>query len=224
MLCCALQSPLRAAGGDLLEPDGIWGCLMYGHPRLGDERQLLRFRADGRTDTAHPRADGFRIWMPLTKWQAKRHRLSFSDPRTGREFVGDLRRTTLGGTWNTTSMNGGWWCAAVSEDPDLEQAFDSLQRSSTQDLMPPLVAHVLSTPSYPRQAIREGMEGRAVACFLVDSGGAIHDPDFVELSDEVFRATTLRALQASRYRAWIGATELRPGCRVFRYRLDTVYQ
>lgn len=217
-----LQPP-AADSAEFLEPDGIWACLMYGHTRLGDERQLLRFRADGRTDTARPRADGFRIWMPLTEWTARRHRLTFADPRTGREFEGDLRRTTLGGTWNTTMLNGGWWCAAMGEDAQLEHAFDSLERSNTWDLMPPLVANLLATPSYPRQAIRDGKEGRAVACYLVDSAGAIREPDLVELSDEVFRATTLRALRGSTYQGWSGEMAFRPGCRVFSYQLDTVY-
>ena len=209
------------AASSPVEPEGVWGCLIYGHERLGDERILLRFQPDGGTDMARPRADGFRVWLPLTNWTVRRRQLSFSDPRSGREFESDLRKTTLGGTWKTTSMSGGWWCAAI--EWDLDDAFEGLQRAQSTDLMPPLMTDVLATPRYPRQAIREGREGRAVACYTVLADGSIHDPDLVELSHEIFRDTTLNALAASRYRGWTGAARARPGCRAFDYRLDTVY-
>lgn len=219
----ALLTAQGAAHGasDLVEPEGVWGCLIYGHARLGDERVLLRFQPGGRTDMARPRADGFRVWLPLSDWVVKRRELSFHDPRSGREFESDLRKTTLGGTWKTTSMEGGWWCAAIHWD--LEDAFDGLQRAQSTDLMPPLVADVLTAPRYPRQAIRDGREGRAVACYTVRADGSIHEPDLVELSHEIFRDATLNALAASRYRAWTGAALVRPGCRAFNYSLDTVY-
>jgi hypothetical protein len=204
-----------------VEPEGVWGCLIYGHQRLGNERMLLRFQPDGRTDMARPRADGFRVWMPLSEWTVRRRQLSFGDPRSGREFESDLRKTTLGGTWKTTSTDGGWWCSAI--EWDLEEAFDGLQQSRSPDLMPPLVAAVQASPRYPRQAIRDGKEGRAVACFIVDSDGAIREPGLVELSDEIFRHATLQALASSTYRGWVGAATSRPGCRTFDYRLDSIY-
>lgn len=213
----AMRAAAASAG---VEPEGVWACLIYGH-LLGDERLLLRFQPDGRTEMARPRADGFRVWMPLSDWTVKRRKLSFRDPRSEREFESDLGSTTLGGTWNTASMNGGWWCAELEWGP--EQAADELQRARSPDLMPPLVSEVLAAPRYPRRAIREGREGRAVACFIVDAGGSIHEPALVELSDEIFRDTTLRALQSSSYRGWNGAVKARPGCRAFDYRLDSIY-
>lgn len=219
LACCASLAADPCASADWLEPVGIWSCLIYGHPRLGDEQQLLRFQPDGRTDVARPRADGFRVWVPISEWTVRRYRLSFSDPRMGRDFEGDLRRTTLGGTWIASVGTGGWWCASAAGSED---DFESLQRSGVDDLMPPLVGNVMMAPRYPRRAIREAKEGRAVACFIVDSGGRITEPELVELSDEIFADATMQAVQTSKYRGWEHAAVQRPGCRAFDYQLDTI--
>ena len=88
--------------------------------------------------------------------------------------------------------------------------------------MPPLIPQRMATPRYPREAIRNAKQGRAVTCFFVDADGVIIDPQIVELSDEVFRAPTLEALERSRYRSLSDGTVARPGCRSFIYRLDSV--
>lgn len=137
----------------------------------------------------------------------------------GRDFEGDLRRTTLGGTWIASVGTGGWWCARSAGS---EEDFESLQRSGVDDLMPPLVGNIMMSPNYPRSAIREAKEGRAVACFIVDSSGRIMQPEIVELSDEVFADTTLRAVQTSSYMGWAHDVLQRPGCRAFDYRLEAV--
>ena len=118
------------------------------------------------------------------------------------------------------TTTGGWWCAPAS---DSENEFASLQRSGLDDLMPTLVADTVMTPRYPRRAIREAKEGRAVACFIVDSNGQIREPTLVELSDEIFAAPTLRAVETSRYRGWAPDPLSRPGCRTFVFRLDRAY-
>ncbi len=86
----------------------------------------------------------------------------------------------------------------------------------------PLVARMLKAPDYPRQAIREAKEGRAVVCFLVDRNGFVVEPEVVELSDEVFRDPTLQALGKSRFSASEEPVPPRPGCRSYLYRLDAV--
>ena len=90
-------------------------------------------------------------------------------------------------------------------------------------VMPPLIPTTMGTPFYPRQAIREAKEGRAVVCFEVNSAGHISNPEFLELSDEVFRHSTLGALQRSRYKGWNDPTIVRPACRSFQYFLDSIY-
>ena len=202
---------------------GTWKCVLYGHPGLGDERLLLRFSAGGGTDFAPPSADTRRPWRPMSGWQVDSEQvLSFSDPRSGREFQADLTRSTLGGSWRTISLIGGWWCAPVeSVVPDVEIIELGARDEST--LMPPLIPEVMATPQYPLAAIRRGLQGRSVGCFLVDAEGRVLEPDIVELSDEIFREPTLQALAASRYRRWAAADDSRrPGCRSYIFRLDAV--
>ena len=184
---------------------------------LLDERLLLRFGPDGSTAVTRAAHDATaRAWVPLSTWSAIRHSFTFSDSRTGRQFEADLRRETLGGTWRTPSLVGGWWCDAIAAD-DSPAAADAFR---SEALMPPLIPERMATPTYPRQAIRDAKQGRAVACFFVDADGVILDPQIVELSDEVFRAPSLEALGRSRYRGWGAGAISRPGCRSFIYRLD----
>lgn len=210
------EAARRGANADL-DPLGTWRCVVYGHPSLGDERLLLRFGPDGSTAVTRAAHDATaRAWVPLSTWSAIRHSFTFSDSRTGRQFEADLRRETLGGTWRTPSLVGGWWCDAIAAD-DSPAAADAFR---SEALMPPLIPERMATPTYPRQAIRDAKQGRAVACFFVDADGVILDPQIVELSDEVFRAPSLEALGRSRYRGWGAGAISRPGCRSFIYRLD----
>lgn len=201
---------------------GTWKCVLYGHPAFGDEQQLLRFLPDGRTELARPSADRARPWAYLSTWNVdKRQVLTFSDPRTGRRFEADLTRATLGGTWKTLSLIGGWWCSRVGK---VATDVQSTQLASPDDdaLMPPLVPAIMATPVYPSAAIRRGLEGRAVACFFVDADGDVTDPEIIELSDELFRGPTLEALTRSKYRRWTAGTERRPACRSYLFRLEPV--
>lgn len=120
----------------------------------------------------------------------------------------------------TASLAGGWWCS--NADRALANESRTLRRSASDIVEAPLVPKVTATPRYPLQAIREAKEGRAVACFLVNSGGSIIEPEFIELSDEIFRKSSMEALAHSRYQGWDDPALLRPGCRTFIFTLDTV--
>ena len=75
------------------------------------------------------------------------------------------------------------------------------------------------SPSYPREAIKEAKEGRAIVCFLVDASGAVRDPELLELSDPIFATPTLQAIERSRYRPATRSDVMRPGCRHYLYEL-----
>lgn len=212
----AAASP--AAIGDNAEPTGTWSCVIYGHPALGDEHALLRFEADGATVLARLTEESVRRWVPLSRWELKRGTLDFEDFRTGRNFQGRVSPDRVGGTWSTETLIGGWWCGPA--DAAVVTTISGREVAEPLGLMPPLVPERMSMPAYPRLAIRAAKEGRAVACFTVDSSGAVVDPEIVELSDEIFRAPTLAALEDSRYRGWDDERVLRPGCRSFIYRLE----
>lgn len=215
MLAVSDAAEANRRGAPRVDPVGTWRCVVYGHPSLGDERRLFRFGDDGSVATA-PAVETARSWVPLASWQADKHAFTFNDPRTGRRFEADLRRETLGGTWRTASLLGGWWCDAIADDGALAEG-EAIRAVAP---MPPLIPERMATPYYPRQAIREAKQGRVVTCFFVDAEGLIVNPQIVELSDEVFRAPTLEALERSRYRSWTAGVESRPGCRSFIYRLD----
>ncbi|HEX6996797.1 MAG TPA: hypothetical protein VF322_01560 [Gammaproteobacteria bacterium] len=218
MLLVACGTTAQAAKGDeRIDPVGLWRCILYGHPTLGDERVLLRLSADGRVELAGSALERGRPWLPLSSWEVKRHTLTFHDFRTGREFVSDLRRSSLGGRWRTAFLFGGWWCTSMQE---YAERITDARAADWANLMPPLIPERLATPIYPLAAIRAGKQGRAVSCFFVDADGVIVEPEILELSDEVFREPTLHALAHSRYRGWSDESIVRPGCRSFIYRLD----
>jgi hypothetical protein len=202
---------------------GTWRCVLFGNPALGDERVLLKLEADGRTGIARAADTDFRPWMPASSWRVSDGKLSFSDPRTGRHFEADLGRSTLGGTWQSRTLVGGWWCAPASAEEHAALIDAAIPGSSTDAYLPPLFPLVMATPTYPREAIRAAKEGRAVVCFVVDAEGLVSEPEFLELSDEIFRAPSLDSLARSRYRGWEDKSLVRPGCRTFIYRLDAIY-
>jgi hypothetical protein len=207
------EAARRAAA---IEPAGTWTCVLYGHPAFGDERVLLHFAASGAVRLARLDDDKATSWNGLTGWVAEDDELQFSDPWTGRHFTADLRRTTLGGGWRTLTAIGGWWCSPIDNaemPPNVE---------TDTPKMPPLRPSITSTPTYPLQAIRDAKQGRAVACFFVDSEGFIQQPEFIELSAEVFRAPILTALKRSRYQGWQDDGRLRPGCRSYIFKLDSL--
>jgi hypothetical protein len=199
-----------------VDPVGIWNCVVYGHPDFGDERVYLSFTADGGAQVARQLDDGVHAWEALPGWyEGRRDEMTFRDPHTGREFEGDLSRETLGGSWRTLTLIGGWWCtpteAAVIPKPDPKKRAKPL---------PPLMPAMTATPRYPLQAIRDAKQGKAVTCFFVDASGAIVQPEIIELSDEIFRDPILKALSNSRYQGWDDSRVLRPGCRSYIFKLD----
>jgi hypothetical protein len=198
-----------------VDPVGIWSCVVYGHPTLGDERVVFSFDPNGDVRISAMDAAGVASrWKPLSGWEVRRKLLFFSDRSTAREFTADLDYSTLGGTWKDARRDGGWWCAAAV--PGTSTQIDAPAVSP----LPPLIPVVTATPWYPRTAVRRATEGHAVACFVVTPDGFIRDPEFIELSDEVFRLPSLGALSRSRYAAWNDAVPLRPACRSFEYHLD----
>jgi len=203
---------------------GAWSCVLYGDPAFGDERLQFRFDPDGTTRQARPSEDKARPWAPLSRWQIQDGDLVFEDSRTGREFKGDLSRTALGGEWRMRMLVGGWWCSRMSEEEitasgALEEVLAGAE--NTRSIIPA----VMATPSYPREAIWLGLEGRVLICFGVEPSGDIVEPEVVEVSDELFRAPSLQALIDSRYQSWdrrrYGGR--RPACRSFIYLLDPIY-
>lgn len=178
---------------------------------------LIRLAADGTAALSRKSAGDERLWDPLSNWVEDGSEITFNDSRTGRRFTADLRRPTLGGGWRTITLVGGWWCSPVDD-----AAYASILVREPEALMPPLVPRTTVTPRYPREAIRQAKQGRAVTCFFVDADGWVVQPEIIELSDEVFRAPTLAALARSQYLGWEDGALLRPGCRTYIYRLSAV--
>lgn len=199
---------------------GVWNCIVYGDPQAGDERVVLNFGADGSTRMALPSEDVQRPWFPLSRWQLEEDVLTFSDSRTERAFSASLDRSTLGGGWSTEDLYGGWWCSEA--DPAAASAIYTSPTGEPTAMTQPLIPEVMASPTYPREAIRQATQGRAVICFEVNPLGFVRDPVFVELSDEIFRDPSLTALQQSRYQSWSDNTDgpARPACRSFVYTLE----
>lgn len=213
------EAPARESGG--VEPVGIWSCLVYGDPVRGEERIVMLFTPAGESHAARQTGSTITAWRRLEDWRARGRRFSVVDPVTRRGYHAELDRPTLGGTWAEGGRSGGWWCARRPEP--VAAAIEELARSSPEFFIPPLVPEVMTSPRYPREAIQEAKEGRAIVCFLVDASGVIRDPEILELSDPVFDAPTLRAIERSRYRPSARAAVPRPGCRHYRYELRAAY-
>jgi hypothetical protein len=209
-----------------LDPVGTWRCVVYGHPTFGDERVVLSFAPDQSARIARSADGGTPTWSPMSRWQVENGLMSFADTRTGRKFTADLERETLSGEWRTLSQLGGWWCAAsdADEGPGVD-ILSTVGESETGEPTKRLIPYIMATPTFPRRAVRQAKEGRVVLCFVVEPSGEIFEPEFVELSDEIFRATSLDALMRSRYQPWDPRADggARPACRSFIYRLDYRY-
>lgn len=200
--------------------------MLYGNPALGDERVMLSFGPDRTVRMARGAESGTLAWSPLSNWEVQKGIIKFEDPRTGRRFSADARRDTLAGEWRTLNLLGGWWCSAATANDGSEAGIDILTGTGLDpDSTKRLIPEVMATPTFPLQAIREAREGRVVLCFTVEPSGEVYDPEFVELSDEIFRAPSLDALMRSRYKSWNPRTDggSRQACRSFIYRLDYVF-
>jgi len=206
-----------AAAKDV-DPIGTWSCVVWGHPEFGDERVLLSFDTTGVARLARLENEAVPAWNGLTAWVQEDREMRFSDPRTGRQYLADLRRENLGGTWRTLTTTGGWWCgvADVTVIPET--------REEREEVLPPILPLVTATPRYPLEAIRAAKQGRVVTCFFVDAAGQIVEPEMIELSDRIFREPVLVALQRSRYEARVAGDPLRPSCRSYTFSLDRLAQ
>jgi hypothetical protein len=200
-----------------LDPVGIWNCVVYGHPAFGDERVLLDVARDGSVRAAHERDGEVSPWVAFTSWYVEDATMTFTDFHSGRGYEADLTFETLGGKWRTPTLLGGWWCSRAQPD-----VAPKMEKAKLDVTMPPLMPSFTSTPIYPIKAIREAKQGRAVSCFFVDTDGNVVQPELVELSDEIFRAPILYALARSRYQPLPGDHVLRPGCRTFLFRLESL--
>lgn len=215
--CVALTGHADEPRPDRLDPVGIWNCLVYAP--FGDERIFLRLASDQSAYMARIRDASRREWTELADWDVARGHIEIVDPASGREYDGELRRSTLGGTWQMQAFTGGWWCSrAAGNDADAEW----VRPPSPAALMPVLVPAIMASPKYPIQAIRDAKEGRAVSCFFVNGKGEISNPELVELSDEIFGPPTLTAVTESRFRGWHDDEIVRPACRSFTFELDLI--
>lgn len=203
-----------------LDPTGVWSCVVYGGVPA-DERIVLRLVADGGAMLARQGLDSTSYWAPLSDWAVERAELEFTDYRNSRRYAADLRRPKLGGEWTSPRGHGGWWCMRTADGAELDTRVSS--QSAAEFFVPPLVPDVSVSPMYPRQAIRDATEGRAVVCFVVDSSGVILEPEIVELSDEIFRDSTMLAVHRTRYRPWDAGALPRAGCRSYTFELDAVF-
>jgi hypothetical protein len=225
VLAPSVASAQRNARATLLDPVGTWRCVVYGNPRLGDERLLLSFAPDQSARIARHSDGRDPAWLRISNWHVVDGVLTFDDSRTGRHFTAALDHTRLSGEWRTYNLLGGWWCSQADSDSgpgiDILNRADATAENDTRRLIP----EVMATPRFPIRAVREAREGRVVLCFVVEPSGEIFEPEFVELSDEIFRATSLDALMRSRYKAWDPGRDggARPACRSFIYKLDYVY-
>jgi hypothetical protein len=176
----------------------------------------LRFLPDGGAQLARVGDDGASAWIGLAGWDAEDRELRFGDPQTGRLFTADLRRDALGGGWRTVSAVGGWWCSPI------DSAALPLDEGRVIGPLAPLIPLVTATPAYPLAAIRAAKQGRAAVCFFVTPAGLVVDPEFIELSDEIFRAPVLSALSRSRYQGREDDGFMRPSCRTYTFKLDSL--
>ncbi len=202
-------------------PIGQWNCVLYGNPMIGDERSFFSFGANNILRITRTIEGAISSNSVDLSYEIEGNNLSFYDTISGRTFNATLGGRTLSGEWRTRTQQGGWWCSPAGVDEGIfsDAVIETYGRR--------LDVEVMASPSYPVQAIREVTQGRVVICFEVTTLGEIINPNFIEVSDEVFRAPSLDALVRSKYRSWLPMTEdefTRPACRSFIYRLDYVYR
>lgn len=205
------QGEARSRRGRV-DPIGVWHCLMFG--RDGEQRFYLALDAEGGARIARVTEALEGRWTGLGEWRRVYGRFELEDRANARRFVADLRAETLGGRWMATIHEGGWWCAPVDGVAPHDE-----KPPPARGLMEALVPAIIAGPNYPRQAVREAKEGRAVSCFIVDGRGEISRPGIIELTDEVFREATLGAVARSRFRSRGDDSAPMPACRSFKYEL-----
>jgi Gram-negative bacterial TonB protein C-terminal len=220
VLACLGTLEADAARPELVDPLGVWSCIVYDDPVRGDERIVVSLREDDAVYMAIQSDNTLSRWRRASDWSIDGTVLRFVDGQSGRGFVADLERRSLSGTWTSEFGEGGWWCwsrGGTGAEPI------ELAKSPAEFFVPKLVPHLMVSPVYPRQAIREAREGRVVACFLVDSSGTVVDPELVEVSHEIFIEPTLRVLARSKFNPLDADGAARSGCRTYTYELRANY-
>ncbi len=214
---------IRSFQSEVINPLGTWNCIIYGSPDLGNENYSFSFANDYSVLVSKNDAEEERLWQNISPWVINDRELFFTDNRMARDFRGDLNRSNLGGDWRTSNSVGGWWC--TRSDEEVDHSFYNNNDNQKVGIIIPLIPEIMITPAYPRQAHREGLEGRAVICFEILPNGEIINPEFLELSDEIFRASSLDALMSTKFKPWGQLVDLesRPACRSYMYRLDYAY-
>lgn len=226
LLAAAAAAP-SAYGRAEVDPVGVWLCLLQ--EQAGDSgwsrqhRFYLRLTPDGRTWAARGSEARQGRWVSFGEWRRFRDSVRFADPARRRTFTTHSGLSSLGGQWLDPAGDGGWWwCAAVPSSPTES---GPAEPPPVRRLMGGLVPAIMASPVYPRQAIRQAKEGRAVSCYFVNGSGEIIDPDLIELTDEVFREPILAAVARSRYRERsLDHDVLLPACRTFTFELKTAEQ
>lgn len=202
-----------AADAHAAELLGVWTCTMYGEST--EQRFFLRLAADGGIWMARVAEADDGVWRDIGTWRRSRTRLMFEDAWNGRSFRAGVDREELGGLWSSFRDRGGWWCAAM---PAIPFAPADGPPPANRLLHAPVPA-IMASPSYPRRAIREATEGRAVTCFVVKGTGEILRPAVVESTHEIFHEPALAAVAVSRYRSWGDEHASLPACRSFTFEL-----
>ncbi len=186
---------------------------MYGESV--EQRFFLRLDVDGRTWMARLAEADDGVWREIGPWRRSRARLEFDDRWNDRSFRASISHEELGGVWRSFRDRGGWWCAATAPPAVAGDA----EPPPANRLLQALVPAIMASPSYPRRAIREATEGRAVSCFVVNGTGEILRPAVVESTHDIFREPTLAAVAVSRYRRWGDEHAALPACRSFTFEL-----
>lgn len=211
----SMAQPIREYSRDakLIEPVGVWHCLAYGHRE--DERFYLALTHDGRARIARISDAIEGRWNAFGEWRRRSGGKLTLNAAENRNFEADLNAESLGGRWTAPLRDGGWWCAEVDDAVPV----DPMPPAATGLMAAPVPA-IMASPNYPRQAIREAKEGRAVICFIIDGRGDISRPGLIELTDDVFREPTLAAVVRSRYQSR-GHEQPAPvpACRSYKYEL-----
>jgi hypothetical protein len=229
LLGCGLTGPLGVGQGielgigrgEEVFPAGVWSCLVIAPRGVTEESWLLRFSSDEPVAVATNLGGEEPLWRNLSYPRTDGYRVFFQDSGASRSFEGRFDGGSITGSWRTTQSVGEWWCAPV-DAPALRGARPD-KRDAVRFPLPRSI--VLSTPRYPRDAIRNALEGRVVTCFKVDATGRIFDPVVLEQTDIIFREPTLIALGRSNFAPWPDGAEEppRPACRTYTFRLEPEY-
>jgi len=216
--CC--NSAASAQDQDQL-PAGVWHCLLISSRGVTEQTTLLRFTPHEPVAMATPSEDSIPLWRELSIARYDGSSVSFRDPGTDQRFEGVFDGEGITGLWRNDHSVGEWWCAPV-DAPGMQVVRPRSPEPKRYPFPHPMR---LATPRYPSQAVREGLEGRVVACFKVDSSGKLFEPQILEATNPIFSEPTLVALKQSDFRPWPNGQDQppRPACRTYTFQLEPDY-